>query len=98
MKALRLLALALVLPMLPGCDKSGSPTGGNDEVHAPATNEMGTNTAVSIVGPEGNATNASSAALGVEAPNDASPDYNVAALDARPENERGSLGGRHPGH
>jgi hypothetical protein len=91
MKARHALVALGLLP-LAGCDNSTSPVGGNEIVHTPAGNEMGANTAVSVFGPEGNASNAAAAALAPDARN--APDYNVSGLDARPEKERGSLGGR----
>ena len=86
-----LLAAAGLALALAGCN-SGSPVSGNDIVQAPGTNELDANTAASVYGPEGNADNDAAAALGNDQGN--SPDYNVSALDARPEGERGNLGGR----
>jgi hypothetical protein len=86
------LAATALLLALAGCNKSGSPVSGNDIVHAEGSNELDANTAASVYGPEGNATNATTAALGNDQGN--TPDYDVSALDARPEGERGNLGGR----
>ena len=92
MRKLHLLAAAALALALAACNTSGSPVGGNDEVNVVSANEIDANTAVSVYGPEGNATNAAAAALGNDQTN--SPDYNVSGLDARPDGERGNLGGR----
>ena len=89
----RIVAVAALLLCAQACEVPSSPVGGDEVVHVQGGNEIAANTAVSVYGPEGNASNAAGAAL-PPAPNGASPDYNVAGLDARHDEERGNLGGR----
>jgi hypothetical protein len=91
MKKHRWLALASALG-LAGCNPPASPVGNEDIQQVPSANEIDANTAVSVVGPEGNATNAAAAVLTPS--RQGSPDYNVSGLDARHDEERGNLGGR----
>ena len=92
MKKLHWLMGTSLLPALAACEVPSTPVGGNEVVHTQGANEIDANTAVSVYGPEGNATNAATAALTPS--RDGSPNYNVEGHDARFDEERGNLGGR----
>jgi hypothetical protein len=92
MKKPQLLAAMGLVLALAACHVPSSPVGNEDQINVQGTNEIDANTAVSVYGPEGNASNAAAAALTPS--REGSPDYNVAGLDARHDEERGNLGGR----